>query len=202
MLRRLVMGCALLALTGCALPSLPKLPALPKLPSLPRLPALPKLPAPPPLKSVLPVVSSGESLKDAYALALPVATAWEADAVPVKAIGHAIDPGGRDGGYPGGYWLFDFASTSVQGSWLAVTVKGGVATKLLGRSLDTTAIAMPASLDGIVDSPDAVGSSSVKGELAMILAVDAQGPAYTILQEGATGRAVLDATTGKARSGS
>lgn len=181
---------AALLLTGCQLPHLPQLPQLPRLPALPRFPSLPK-----PV-DVLPVTSSGASLRDSLAIALPVADAWEMGAVPVKALGSQIDPGGRDGGYKSGEWAWTFKSDNKLSKWLQVRVTDGKASKVEIAPFPEGADPLPRDMAGVLDSTDAVAKSGLAGKLTVILQATAEGPTYSVLLDGQTTRVVLDANTG------
>jgi hypothetical protein len=181
---RLVRFSALLPLrlVGCQLPALPK---------------LPKLPSAADVAAALPVGSSGQSLKDAAAQAFAAADAWAPGASWVSPVGTKLDPGGRNGGYKEGAWIFTFQAEA-QKMGYEVRVSQGAAT---GREISKKAYAeLPLSRDfaGVLDSPEALSKSglSVKS-LTVVYRQDATGPVYNLVEEGGGARAALDARTGE-----
>jgi hypothetical protein len=176
-----------LLLTGCQLPALPSLPKLPKLPSAADLAA------------ALPVGSSGQSLKDAAAMAFATSDGWAAGSTWVSLTGNKLDPGGRNGGYKEGTWIFTF-QTDAKPQALEVRVSQGAATQ---REISKKVFETPAlsrDLGATIDSPDAVAKSglSVKS-LTIVLRQDASGPVYNMVEEGGVNRAVIDGKTGEKR---
>jgi hypothetical protein len=179
---RLMLALPLL-LAGCQLPPLPKLPRLPNAQDF---------------AQALPVGSSGQSLKDAVAIALPVADAWAAGAVWVSVTGLKLDPGGRNGGHPEGVWIFTFQAEAQPDALEIRVAKGQATQRPIGKKV-YAAPPLPRDLAGVLDSTDAVAKAGVGGRsLTVVLRHDPEaGPLYNIVEEGGTARAVLDAKTGE-----
>jgi hypothetical protein len=112
-------------------------------------------------------------------------------------VGTKLDPGGRNGGYKEGVWIFTFqADAKTQG--FEVRVSQGAAA---GREISKKAfLELPLSRDlaGVLDSPDAVAKSglSVKS-LTVAYRQAPTGPVYNMVEEGGVARAVLDARSGE-----
>lgn len=183
-MRPLFLTALCVALSGCALPSLPK---------------LPKLPSASDVAAALPVASSGQSLKDAAALAMPVADTWVKDATWVSLLGNKLDPGGRNGGYKDGAWIFTFQSPD-KAEALEVRVSQGQAAQ---RSISKKAYAeqpLDRDVSGLLDSTDAVSKSGIGAKsFTIVLRKDDAGMVYNLVEEGGVARAVLDAKTGEKR---
>jgi hypothetical protein len=179
-LNRFLLAISLLALAGCALPALPK---------------LPKLPSPSDLAEVLPVGSSGQSLKDALPLALQAADAWAPNATWVSLTGNKLDPGGRNGGYKEGTWIFTFQATDKTDA-LEVRVSQGQATPRTIVKKDFKEPPLNRDMAGLLDSTDAVAKSGISARsLTVVLRQDV----YNVVEEGGVARAVIDAKTGEKR---
>jgi hypothetical protein len=184
----------LMILQGCALPALPRLPALP---ALPRLPALPSFhwPTPPAAADVVPGYTKGETLKEAYALAKPVADGWASDAVLFNVVGLRLDGGGREAGHPDGEWLLSYQSQTHQ---LKVTIAGGAASGIPGGAVSSGDKPLGGDLGGLLDSPEAIAQSGLKGtSFTMVLHQADSGPIYDLVADVSLFRASLDARTGQ-----
>lgn len=176
---------AALSLGACKLPQLPELPKLPKLPTV---------------AQILPVGSSGQSLKDALALAVPLAEAWAPGAGWMTLTGLKLDPGGRNGGHKEGVWIFTFQSADKPEDF-EVRVSQGQATQRTFGKRTFTEPALPTDLAGILDSTDAVTKAGIDARsLTIVLRQDAAGPIYNVVEEGGTQRATVDAKTGEKKA--
>jgi hypothetical protein len=173
-----------LSLSACALPQLPK---------------LPKLPSASDVAAVLPVGSSGQSLKDAAAVAFAKADAWAPGATWVSLSGLKLDPGGRNGGHPEGVWIFTFQSES-QPKALELRVKPDAIAEREPAKLVFESAPLNRDLAGVLDSPDAVTKSGLSvRSMTIVLRQAPDAPVYNMVEEGGTTRAVLDARTGEKR---
>lgn len=183
-LRPALLALLCVALTGCALPSLPK---------------LPKLPSASDVAAALPVASSGQSLKDAAALAMPVADTWIQGATWVSLLGNKLDPGGRNGGYKDGAWIFTFQSPD-KAEALEVRVSQGQAVQRSISKKDYAELPLDRDVNSLIDSTDAVTKSGISAKaLTIVLRKDDAGMVYNLVEEGGVARAVLDAKTGEKR---
>jgi hypothetical protein len=183
-MRPVLLTLACLVLPGCALPSLPK---------------LPKLPGPSDVAAILPVGSSGQSLKEAVALAMPVADNWAANASWVSLLGNKLDPGGRNGGYQEGAWIFTFQSPNKIEA-LEVRVSQGLAVQRSITKKDYPDQPLKRDVSGLIDSTDAVTKSGLSAKsLTIVLRQDGDNAVYNLVEEGGVARAVLDAKTGEKR---
>ncbi|MFN3429069.1 MAG: hypothetical protein ACK46X_03840 [Candidatus Sericytochromatia bacterium] len=173
---------AALSLGACKLPQLPELPKLPKLPTVAQM---------------LPVGSSGQSLKDALAQAAPLAEAWAPGATWMRLTGVKLDPGGRNGGHKEGVWIFLFRSESKPAA-LEVRVSQGQAVQRDIENMTFSEAALPADMAGLLDSTDAATKAGIDSRsLTIVLRQDAAGPLYNLVEEGGTRRATIDAKTGE-----
>jgi hypothetical protein len=173
-----------LSLSACALPQLPK---------------LPKLPSASDVAAVLPVSSSGQSLKDAAAQAFAKADAWAPGATWVSLSGLKLDPGGRNGGHAEGVWIFTFQSDSKPKA-LELRVKPGAITEREPDKQQFASAPLNRDLAGLLDSPDAVAKSGLSvRSMTIVLRQATDAPIYNMVEEGGTTRAVLDARTGEKR---
>lgn len=173
-----------LSLSACALPQLPK---------------LPKLPSASDVAAVLPVSSSGQSLKDAAAVAFAKADAWAPGATWVSLSGLKLDPGGRNGGHPEGVWIFTFQAAS-QPKALELRVKPDAATQREPAKVAYEEAPLNRDLTGVLDTPDAVAKAGFNARsMTIVLRQAPDAPIYNLVEEGGTTRAVLDARTGEKR---